>query len=131
MANTSIVNAAPRVLPPLSIRPKAGAREVSSPLRSERPKLPRTAGPAWCPTKDPARESTDRGHRGNHAISATPNACDIAGRCRVVRKRVPDQLDPLADGLGADDQPGPDPLHELIEGEQIRSCPREGEQQLE
>ncbi len=52
-------------------------------------------------------------------------------RVRIVVECVAHELHALAHGFWTNDEPRPDTLHELIEGEQIRGGASEREEQLE
>ena len=73
----------------------------------------------------------DRFDRCDTSVSAAADTGDIPRRLRVVAQRVAQQLHPLADRVGADDQPRPDLAHQFIEAEHARRGARQRNQQVE
>ena len=70
-------------------------------------------------------------HLGGQAIAAPADARYIARMTRVVAERIAQQLRPLADRFRADDDPVPDPGHELVERHDARRRLDQREQQVE
>ena len=62
----------------------------------------------------PFRLHVDARDIRQQAIAASPDAGDIARVPGIIVQRIAQQLDALADGFGADDEPAPDAVHQLV-----------------
>ena len=59
-------------------------------------------------------------NRWQQAIAATADTGYVTRRVRVVFECATQQLDALADGFRTYDKPGPDALHQFVDGDHAR-----------